>query len=133
VRFVTANGASIPVLGFGTYGMARLYMLGMIPATLNAPHRHGTDRPHEAEVGECVAASGLKRQDVFLTTKVWVANYPARAFAASVDDSLRKLRTDCYCTGRTPPHRLPNRSRGSTLRYGPAKCATSASATSIER
>jgi hypothetical protein len=45
VPFVTANGASIPVLGFGTYGMARLYMLGMIPATLNAPHRHGTDRP----------------------------------------------------------------------------------------
>jgi diketogulonate reductase-like aldo/keto reductase len=36
---------------------------------------------------------------VFLSTKVWVANYPARAFAASVDDSLRKLRTDCYCTG----------------------------------
>ena len=31
---------------------------------------------------------------MFLTTKVWVANYPARAFAASVDDSLRKLRTD---------------------------------------
>jgi diketogulonate reductase-like aldo/keto reductase len=38
---------------------------------------------------------GIRRKDVFLTTKVWVANYPDRAFAASVDESLRKLRTDC--------------------------------------
>jgi 2,5-diketo-D-gluconate reductase B len=86
VQFVTANGASIPVLGFGTYGMARLYMLRMIPAALNAGFRHidtaQIDR-NEAEVGECVAASGLKRQDVFLTAKVWVELSRARLCGVS--------------------------------------------------
>jgi 2,5-diketo-D-gluconate reductase B len=97
VQFVAANGAVIPALGFGTYGMARSDMMRMIPAALNAGFRHIDTAQiyrNEAEVGECVAASGLRRQDVFLTTKVWVANYPGRAFAASVDESLRKLRTD---------------------------------------
>jgi 2,5-diketo-D-gluconate reductase B len=97
VQLVTTNGATIPALGFGTYGMARSDMLRMIPAALNAGFRHIDTAQiyrNEAEVGECVAASGLRRKDVFLTTKVWVANYPDRAFAASVDESLRKLRTN---------------------------------------
>ena len=97
MQFVTANGAAIPALGFGTHGMSRPDMLRMIPAALDAGFRHIDTAQiyrNEAEVGECVAASGFTRKDVFLTTKVWVANYPARAFASSVDDSLRKLRTD---------------------------------------
>ena len=97
MQFVSANGATIPALGFGTYGMSRPDMLRMIPVALDAGFRHidtAQIYQNEAEVGECVAASGLRREDLFLTTKVWVANYPARAFAASVDDSLRKLRTD---------------------------------------
>src|SRR5580704_7809118 len=79
VLFVTTNGATIPALGFGTYGMPRSDMLRMIPAALNAGVRHFDTAQiyrNEAEVGECVAASGLKRKDIFLTTKVWVANYP---------------------------------------------------------
>ena len=97
MQFVSANGATIPALGFGTYGMSRPDMLRMIPVALDAGFRHidtAQIYQNEAEVGVCVAASGLRREDLFLTTKVWVANYPARAFAASVDDSLRKLRTD---------------------------------------
>ena len=97
MQFVTAGGATIPALGFGTYGMARPNMLRMIPAALKAGFRHIDTAQiyrNEAEVGECVAASGLRREEVFLTTKIWVANYPERLFAQSVDDSLRKLRTD---------------------------------------
>jgi hypothetical protein len=40
VQFVTTNGAIIPVLGYGTYGMARSDMLRMIPAAPNAGFRH---------------------------------------------------------------------------------------------
>jgi diketogulonate reductase-like aldo/keto reductase len=40
VLFVNTNGATIPALGFGTYGMPRSDMLRMIPATLNAGVRH---------------------------------------------------------------------------------------------
>jgi 2,5-diketo-D-gluconate reductase B len=97
MQFVTARGATIPALGFGTYGMPRSDMMRMIPAALNAGFRHIDTAQiyrNEAEVGECVAASGLKRQDLFLTTKVWVANYPARSFMTSVDESLVRLRTD---------------------------------------
>jgi 2,5-diketo-D-gluconate reductase B len=104
VQFVTANGATIPALGFGTYGMSRSDMLRMIPAALNAGFRHFDTAQiyrNEADVRECMAASGLRRGDVFLTTKVWVENYPDLAFADSVDQSLRKPRTDARAL--TPP------------------------------
>lgn len=97
MKTVTANGAEIPALGFGAYGMSREDMLRTIPPALSAGFRHIDTAQiyrNEEEVGECVQASGLDRADVFLTTKVWVANYAKGAFAASVDDSLRKLRTD---------------------------------------
>ena len=95
--FVSSHGASIPALGFGTYGMSRRDMMRTLPEALRAGFRHidtAQIYSNEEEVGECVEASGLKRGDVFLTTKVWVANYSERAFGASVDESLRKLRTD---------------------------------------
>ncbi|HLZ82593.1 MAG TPA: aldo/keto reductase [Caulobacteraceae bacterium] len=97
MKMVAANGAQIPSLGFGTYGMSREHMLRTIPAALDAGFRHIDTAQiyrNEAEVGECVQASGLDRADVFLTTKVWVGAYARGAFAASVDDSLRRLRTD---------------------------------------
>jgi 2,5-diketo-D-gluconate reductase B len=94
---VLANGARIPAIGFGTYGMERTDMLRMIPAALQGGFRHIDTAQiyrNEAEVGECTVASGIPRSELFITTKVWVENYPARRFAASVDESLRKLRTD---------------------------------------
>jgi diketogulonate reductase-like aldo/keto reductase len=97
VKFVSAHGANIPTLGFGTYGMSRRDMMRTLPEALRVGFRHIDTAQiyrNEEEVGECVAASGLNRNDVFLTTKVWVANYSKRAFGASVDESLRKLRTD---------------------------------------
>jgi diketogulonate reductase-like aldo/keto reductase len=72
-------------------------MLRMVPVALKAGFRHIDTAQiyrNEGEVGECVAASGIPRAEVFITTKVWVTNYPPRAFAASVEESLRKLRTD---------------------------------------
>jgi 2,5-diketo-D-gluconate reductase B len=97
MKIVAANGAKIPSLGFGTYGMSRDHMLRTIPVALSTGFRHIDTAQiyrNEEEVGECVQASGLDRAGVFLTTKVWVANYAKGAFAVSVDDSLRKLRTE---------------------------------------
>ncbi len=94
---VFANGAKISAIGFGTYGMDRPDMLRMIPAALKGGFRHIDTAQiyrNEEEVGECVAVSGIPRSEVFITTKVWVANYPESRFAASVDESLRKLRSD---------------------------------------
>jgi 2,5-diketo-D-gluconate reductase B len=94
---VFANGAKVPAIGFGTYGMERADMLRIIPAALKKGFRHIDTAQiyhNEEEVGECIAASGIPRSEVFVTTKVWVANYPKSRFAASVDESLRKLQSD---------------------------------------
>ncbi len=103
---VVANGAKIPAIGFGTYGTAREEMLRTLPAALKAGFRHIDTAQiyrNEMEVGECVASSGVPRSEIFLTTKVWVANYPEGRFASSVDQSLRNLRTD-YIDLLLPPH-----------------------------
>jgi len=49
---------------------------------------------NEAEVGQAVAESGVTRQDLFLTTKVWNENFAAGRLVASLEESLEKLRTD---------------------------------------
>jgi Aldo/keto reductases, related to diketogulonate reductase len=94
---VSANGATIPALGFGTFRMPGADTARMVPAVLRMGYRHIDTAQiygNEAEVGEGIKASGVARGDVFLTTKVWVANYRHAAFLASVEDSLKKLRTD---------------------------------------
>ncbi|MGI8399729.1 aldo/keto reductase [Agrobacterium deltaense] len=94
---VTANGASIPALGFGTFRIPGADVLRIVPHALKAGFRHIDTAQiygNEAEVGEAIAASGVARGDVFLTTKVWVENYGHNAFLASVDESLKKLKTD---------------------------------------
>ena len=94
---VLANDARIPAIGFGTYGTARAEMLRTLPAALKAGFRHVDTAQiyrNEMDVGECVASSGIPRSEIFLTTKVWVANYPEGRFASSVEQSLRNLRTD---------------------------------------
>lgn len=49
---------------------------------------------NEAEVGLAVAESGVAREDLFLTTKVWNENFAADRLLASLEESLEKLRTD---------------------------------------
>lgn len=94
---VTANGASIPALGFGTFRIPGPDVLRIVPHALKAGFRHIDTAQiygNEGEVGEAIVNSGVARNDVFLTTKVWVENYRHDAFLASVDESLKKLRTD---------------------------------------
>ena len=94
---VTANGASIPAIGFGTFRMPGNDVINIVPHALKLGFRHVDTAQiygNEAEVGEAIAASGVARGDLFLTTKVWVENYPREAFLTSVDESLRKLKTD---------------------------------------
>jgi len=94
---VTANGATIPALGFGTFRMSDPDVLRMVPHVLELGFRHIDTAQiygNEAAVGEGLARSGIARADVFLTTKVWVENYRHDDFLVSVDESLAKLRTD---------------------------------------
>ena len=97
MHMVSANGATIPSLGFGTFRMAGPDTERMVAHTLSLGYRHVDTAQiygNEAEVGRGLARSGVPRGDVFLTTKVWVKNYSSALFAASVDESLSKLGTD---------------------------------------
>jgi diketogulonate reductase-like aldo/keto reductase len=94
---VNISGAKIPVLGFGTYGMAGSQLQGVLVAALQRGFRHidtAQMYQNEADVGAAIRASGVARNAVFVTTKVWVGNYPRQRFMASVDESLRNLQTD---------------------------------------
>jgi 2,5-diketo-D-gluconate reductase B len=97
MQFVAANGARIPSLGFGTYGMRGSALSDIIPAALHAGFRHidtGQVYANEADVGRGIAQSGVPRADVFVTTKVWAPNCAPGVMGRSVDDSLRQLGTD---------------------------------------
>ncbi|MDP9810060.1 diketogulonate reductase-like aldo/keto reductase [Rhizobium tibeticum] len=94
---VTANGATIPALGFGTFRMPGQDVLRIVPHALKVGFRHVDTAQiygNEAEVGDAIAGSGIARGDIFLTTKVWVENYKHDAFIKSVEESLKKLKTD---------------------------------------
>lgn len=89
--------ARIPRLGFGTYGMSGSGLQKILVSALQAGFRHidtAQMYQNEADVGEAMRKSGLARNDIFVTTKVWVANYPTSRFMASVDESLRHLQSD---------------------------------------
>ena len=94
---IVANGASIPALGFGTFRMSGAEVAEVLPAALTQGFRHVDTAQiyeNEAAVGAAIAASGVARDQIFLTTKVWVTNFAADRFGASVEESLTKLGTD---------------------------------------
>lgn len=97
MQTVNANGAHIPQLGFGTFRMPENDVLSILPKALQAGFNHVDTAQiyeNEAAVGKAIRQSAVVRENIFLTTKVWVANYAKAAFAASVEESLRKLKTD---------------------------------------
>jgi len=97
MEVITASGARIPSLGFGTYGMRGSELSDIIPTALHAGFRHidtAQVYANEADVGRGVAKSGLARSEVFITTKVWAAHCAPGLMGRSVDDSLRKLGSD---------------------------------------
>lgn len=94
---IEAGGAKIPVLGFSTYGMAGPGLQKVLVAALQQGFRHVDTAQmyqNEADVGAAIRASGIPRDEIFVTTKVWIGNYGKQPFMASVDESLRNLRSD---------------------------------------
>jgi 2,5-diketo-D-gluconate reductase B len=91
------EAGSIPVLGFGTGAMTGGMSAEAVAAALRTGYRHiDTARKYgtENEVGEAMRASGIPRNDIFLTTKVSHENLRAGDFARSVDESLAALKVD---------------------------------------
>jgi len=97
MQYVDAHGARIPALGFGVFRMSDAEVEAVVPAALEAGFRHFDTAQiyeNEAALGRALALAGAQRDELFLTTKVWVSNYSETRFAASVEESLEKLGTD---------------------------------------
>lgn len=95
MQTVAAHGATIPALGFGVFRMSEEEVERVIPAALEAGFIHFDTAQiygNEAALGRALARAGARRDDLFLTTKVWVDKYSPDSFAASVDKSLDKLK-----------------------------------------
>lgn len=93
---VSANGADIPSLGFGTWELRGTQGASIIRRAIDTGFRHfDTAQAYENEemVGRAIKESGL-RDDIFLTTKVWPTNYRFDDFKASVQRSLKTLGVD---------------------------------------
>ena len=90
-------GGAIPALGFGTSPMTGGMSADIVLAALKAGYRHiDTGRKYgtEGAVGAAMRASGLKRDDIFLTSKVSHENLRGPDFARSVEQSLAALKVD---------------------------------------
>lgn len=92
--FKLYNGLEIPVNGFGVYQVSKDDCVGSVLSALNAGYRHidtAQSYFNEEQVGEAILKSGVKREDIFLTTKVWIDNYGEGKTYDSVIESMRKL------------------------------------------
>ena len=98
MMYVTlSNGVKMPQLGYGVYQVTTDECARCVLDALEVGYRHldtAQSYFNEEQVGEAIAASPVEREDIFLTTKVWIEHYGQGATRSSVEDSLRKLRTD---------------------------------------
>ncbi|SOZ17773.1 2,5-diketo-D-gluconate reductase B [Cupriavidus taiwanensis] len=89
--------SKIPAFGLGTFRLQGQVVIDSVRNGLELGYRAIDTAQiygNEAEVGESVAASGVRRDELFLTTKIWVDNYAPDKLVPSLEESLRKLRTD---------------------------------------
>ncbi len=91
------NGVEMPVLGYGVFQVPPQEAERCVSNALRVGYRLiDTAQAYfnEEGVGEAVAKSSIKREDLFLVTKVWISNNGEEKAARSIDESLHKLKTD---------------------------------------
>ena len=89
------NGARIPLVGLGTWDLRGKVCAHMVEEAIRLGYRHidtAAMYGNEAAVGEGLRASGVPRDEVFITTKVWQSDLRVRDFERSTKDSLAKLK-----------------------------------------
>lgn len=98
MKYVTlSNGVKMPQLGYGVYQVTQEECERCVLDALEAGCRHidtAQSYFNEEQVGNAIEKSGVAREDIFLTTKVWIEHYGEGTTRASVEESLRKLKTD---------------------------------------
>jgi len=91
------NGIEMPILGYGVYQVTPEECERCVLDAINVGYRSiDTAQAYynEEGVGNAIVKSGVPREELFITTKVWVSNAGEVKAAASIDESLRKLKSD---------------------------------------
>ena len=91
------NGVKMPILGYGVYRIPQDICERCVLDALQAGYRAldtAQSYFNEEQVGSAIEKSGIPREEIFLTTKVWIEHYGYEQAKASVLESMRKLRTD---------------------------------------
>ena len=98
MQYVTLNnGVQMPILGYGDYQVTKDECERCVLDALKVGYRSidtAQSYFNEEEVGNALVKSGIPREEIFLTTKVWIEHYGYDECRASVLESLRKLKTD---------------------------------------
>lgn len=98
MEYVTlSNGVKMPILGYGVYQVTQAECERCVLDALEVGYRSidtAQSYFNEEQVGSAIQKSGVPREDIFLTTKVWIEHYGYEAAKASVLESMRKLQTD---------------------------------------
>lgn len=91
------NGVEMPLISFGVYQIPKEDTKRCVLDAIKSGYR-GIDTAqsyfNESEVGDAIVECGVPREELFITTKVWVDHYGYEECKASVEESLRKLKTD---------------------------------------
>ncbi len=89
--------STLPALGLGTFRLKDQQVIDSIRNGLDLGYRHIDTAQiygNEAEVGQAIAESGVARDDLFVTTKIWTENLSRDKLLPSLKESLHKLRLD---------------------------------------
>ena len=92
-----SNEVKMPILGYGVYQVTKDECERCVLDALRAGYRSidtAQSYFNEEEVGSAIKKSGIPREDIFLTTKVWLEHYGEETAYVSVIESMRKLQTD---------------------------------------
>lgn len=88
---------NMPAIGLGTFRLKDQVVIDSVTTGLEVGYRHIDTAQiygNEAEVGQAIAASGIARHDLYITTKIWTENLSRDKLIPSLKESLTKLRID---------------------------------------
>ena len=97
MHHVNANGANIPAIGLGTWTLTGEAATRLVADAIRSGYRHvdtATMYDNEEAVGAGLRASGVPRDEIFLTTKVWPSDIADGDLQRSVEASLKRLQVD---------------------------------------
>jgi 2,5-diketo-D-gluconate reductase B len=95
MHFIEAKGARIPAIGLGTWELRGRNCARLVEQALKLGYRHidtAQIYENEREVGDGLRASGIRRDDMFVTTKVWTTHFAPNDLERSIRESLARLR-----------------------------------------